>query len=203
MVAGVVSTLAGNGIKGYVDGTGTSAQFNGPYGLALDREQGNLYVADHYNNRIRVVTPQGIFGNPISLGKSKLKMTYQGVVTTLAGSGARGGVDGTGTNAQFDHPYGIVLDKDKNIYTTDKHRIRKITPEGTLIFSWIRKLTFNIGVVTTLAGRSANGFTDGLGVAAQFDCPQGMAIDREGNIYVADANNYSIRKVTIKGNKER
>jgi D-alanyl-D-alanine dipeptidase len=165
--AGVVTTWAGvAGIPGSADGTGSVAHFNYPSGVATDSTD-NLYVADTSNHTIRKVTPAGM-------------------VTTLAGlAGSSGGVDGTGSAARFNSPYGVVTDSAGNIYVADtyNHCIRKITPAG---------------VVTTFAG-GGWGTADGTGSAAQFNHPQSVAIDSVGNIYVADTYNYTVRKVTPAG----
>jgi|GEM_PF-592406 len=165
---GVVTTLAGNGEWGYVDGTGKDARFDSPQGVTIDA-QGNLYVAVAYNYCIRKVTPTG-------------------VVTTFAGNGEWGYVDGTGKDARFLHPGDITIDAQGNLYVLDE--------EGDNGGN-IRKVTLT-GVVTTLAG-SRRGYVDGEGCAAQFGRPMGMAIDAKGNLYVADADNHCIRKVTPKG----
>jgi sugar lactone lactonase YvrE len=162
---GVVSTLAGSGTSGSADGVGTAAQFYSPRAVAVDAT-GNIYVADGINNKIRKITPAG-------------------EVSTLAGSGASGFADGQGTSAKFYFPKGIAVDASGNIYVADdiNHRIRKITPTGT---------------VSTIAG-STVGVTEGIGTAAKFNTPVGIAVDASGNIYVADDENERIRKITTNG----
>ena len=162
---GIVSTLAGSGTAGSAEGDGTAAQFNSPRAVAVDAT-GNVYVADGINNKIRKITPTG-------------------TVSTLAGSGAYGFADGDGINAKFYFPKGIALDASGNLYVADdiNHRIRKVTPTGT---------------VTTLAG-STSGSGDGSGITAQFHNPRGVALDAAGNVYVADAGNHRIRMITPTG----
>jgi hypothetical protein len=168
-----VTTLAGQvtGGSGSQDGTGGGALFNYPYGVAVDRS-GNVYVADTYNDTIRQVTPQGL-------------------VTTLAGlPGVSGGLDGTGISAQFYYPTALAADKSGNIYVADSYNdtIRKMT------------LVDNEWVVTTLAGQTGDyGSGDGLADQAYFADPFGVAVGGEGNIYVADTGNDSIRKISLAG----
>jgi len=159
---GVVSTLAGS-TEGFRDGLGTSSQFRLPYGVAVDAE-GNVYVADYFNDRIRKITPKG-------------------VVSTLAGS-TEGFRDGLGTSAQFNRPSGVAVDAEGIVYVADEYNglIRKITPKG---------------VVSNLAG-STEGFSDGEGTLAQFNRPTGVAVDAEGNVYVADSYNHRIRRIERK-----
>ena len=164
---GTVSTLAGNGTAGYIDDTGSAARFNNPYGITID-VSGNLYVADGNNHAIRKVTPAG-------------------VVTTLAGDGSSGSLNGTGTAARFYQPRDVTADASGNIYVTDNynHTIRKIT---------------SAGVVTTLAGTVGSaGLLNGNGTAAKFDKPWGIVIDASSNLYVSDATNGVIRKITPAG----
>ena len=160
--AGVVSTFAGS-TEGYKDATGTAAQFDSPVGVAVD-SSGNVYVADGNNHRIR-------------------KITSAGVVSTLAGSGARGHHDAIVTEAEFNYPGGVAVDSSGNLYVADRnnHCIRKITPRG---------------VVSTLAGSGRLGYKDATGTAARFEQPFGVAVDSSGNLYVADYYNYRIRKIT-------
>ncbi len=163
---GVVTTLAGSTF-GYEDAnTGIAAKFLGPSAIAIDA-MGNLYVADTFNNKIR-------------------KVSTSGVVNTVAGS-AQGFADAnTGAAAQFNNPLGIEVDATGNIYVgdTNNHKIRKISPTGT---------------VTTLAGGSTSGFADATGTAALFFNPNNLVIDGLGNLYIADRNNHKIRKVTPDG----
>lgn len=165
--AGDVATLAGlAGISGTNDGTGISAQFNHPSGVAVDRP-GNAYVADTGNHTIRKVTPAG-------------------VVTTLAGlAGTFGGRDGTGSSARFRNPSSVAVNRLGEVYVADATAIRKVTMEG---------------VVTTLAGSLvSSGKSDGTGVSARFSGPSGVALDAAGNAYVADQNNNVLRIVTPEG----
>lgn len=109
------------------------------------------------------------------------KISSQGVVTTFAGS-SQGYADGIGSAAQFNKPNGICIDKDGNLYVSDLDNFK------------IRKIT-STGIVSTVAG-SSQGNTDGIGVAAQFDSPTGICVDTNGNLYVADLGNNTIRKIT-------
>ena len=162
--SGVVTTFAGSaGLWGSVDGTGSSAKFHSPTGLAVD-QSGNIYVADSSNNTIRKITPSGI-------------------VSTFAGiAGTAGGLDGTASAATFNNPWRLALDQNDNIYVADtgNNNIRKITPAG---------------VVTTLAGSGFGYFFDGLGSIATFNEPIGLVIDQSGNIFVVDSHNNKIRKI--------
>jgi sugar lactone lactonase YvrE len=214
---GVVTTLAGS-TQGFADGTGTSAKFSNPYGVAVDAS-GTVYVADSGNHRIRKVSPTGVvttlagfswgfadgtgtsaqFTSPGGVavdasgnifvadrGNNRIrKVSPTGVVTTLAGS-TQGFADGTGTSAQFSNPYGVAVDAGGNAYVADyaNHRIRKVSPTG---------------VVTTLAGSSANSYADGTGTSASFNYPFGVFVDASGNVYVADSANNRIRKVSPTG----
>jgi len=179
-----------------------------PSGLAIDKA-GNLYVADFGNSRIHTITPQGEVstlaqsqaphgynriavdakGNLYvtdSTGHSIRKITPQGEISTLAGSGKEGFADGPGSQAQFAFPVGIAVDAKGFLYVADRrnHRIRTISPAG---------------VVSTLAGSSTAGFADGPGSQAQFEWPLGIAADKAGNLYVAEANNHRIRTLSPAG----
>lgn len=158
--------LAGNGAQGNVNGTGTGASFFQPTGVAVDAS-GNVYVADLRNNLIREISPAG-------------------VVTTLAGSGLQGAVNGPGTVASFNAPTGIAVDASGNVYVgeNDNDLIREISPQGA---------------VTTFAGTGSPGSVNGTGTAASFNNPQGVAVDANGNVYVADYSNNLIREISPAG----
>ncbi len=161
------TTLAGGTTSGSNDGSGSAAKFNFPWGMAADRS-GNIFVADSANHTIR-------------------KISAGGVVTTVAGlAGSSGNVDGVGSAARFDYPYGVAVDASGNLFVAcGSHTIRKITSSG---------------VVTTLAGTAGfHGSTDGTGTAAQFFFPYGVAVDAAGTVYVADTSNDLIRKITSSG----
>ncbi|HWS54759.1 MAG TPA: hypothetical protein VN228_11560, partial [Pyrinomonadaceae bacterium] len=163
---GQVTTLAG-GREGFADGAGAAASFHTPSALALD-DEGNLYVADTGNHRVR-------------------KVTKEGLVTTLAGSGAAGYADGSAASAQFNAPVGVAVDEEGNVYVADTYndRVRKVTKEG---------------LVTTLAGSGGPGHADGPALAgALFDTPCAVAVDKEGNLYVADCGNIPLRKLSKDG----
>ena len=168
------TTLAGNTGYGSADGTNSAARFAFPCSAAVDMA-GNIYVADTVNSTIRQVTPVGT----------------NWVVTTLAGlAGCTGANDGTGSAARFYNPNGVAVDSAGNVYVADSgnHTIREMRPVGT---NW---------VVTTLAGLAGSaGTNDGTGSGARFDYPGGVAVDTNGNVYVADTANHTIREVALVG----
>lgn len=169
---GVVRTVAGvAGVPGWADGTGSAARFKLPKGVATDKA-GNVYIADTDNNVIR-------------------KMAPGGVVTTLAGSPwQKGSTDGQGEQAGFYAPFNLTVGDDSNIYVADtfNQTIRKVTPTG---------------VVSTFAGSPvlplSSGSIDGPVADARFYDPRGVAVDANGNIFVADYANRTIRKINAAG----
>lgn len=199
---GEVSTLAG------------AQSIQAPLGLAVARD-GAVIVADTDQNRICRITSDGTrteLGRPAA-GETALstptgvaadgdgnlfitdngaglirKIARDGTLTTFAGKrDDRGAADGAGTAARFSTPRGIAVDRAGNLYVADEgnHNIRKITPAG---------------VVSTLAGgTNESGTRDGPGTSARFGAPRGLAVDSAGNVYVADADNHAIRKITPTG----
>ncbi len=170
--AGIISSFAGRGPFGFGGdgGPATAALLACPSGVATDR-QGNVYVADTCNDRIRRVSPGG-------------------VITTVAGNGVRGfgGDNGPAILAQLAFPYGVAVDAGGNLYIADSfnQRIRRVTPGG---------------VISTVAGAGVVGFSGdgGPAVAAQLHNPRGVAVDAAGNLYIADWQSHRIRRVDTAG----
>jgi serine/threonine protein kinase/streptogramin lyase len=165
-----ITMLAGQpGTKGYADGPGAQSEFRLPNNLAVDHA-GNIYVADTANDVIRKITPDG-------------------TVSTLAGMARNhGSADGRGSDARFWAPFGLAVDASGNVYVADtaNNTVRKITPDG---------------MVSTLAGLAGNpGDTDGTNFVARFRNPWGVAVDNaDGDVFVADMSNNTIRRITPAG----
>ncbi|MGP8243002.1 MAG: hypothetical protein ACLQVN_00615 [Bryobacteraceae bacterium] len=169
---GLLAVAAGNGLESYSGDGGPAAvaQLNTPAGVALD-SSGNLFVADTLNHRVRKISPAG-------------------VITTVAGNGVAGfsGDGGAATSAQLDSPMGVAVDRDGTIYIADTHNNRiRIVVGG--------------GVIYTLAGNGNASFygDGGPGGAASVHAPQGVAVDNNGNVLVADTGNQRIRRITPDG----
>jgi predicted outer membrane repeat protein len=218
---GLVTTFAGSGIAGFLNGTGATARFEHPSGLARDA-MGNIYVADEFNHCIRRITPGG-------------------AVSTFAGSGVAGHVDGSAASARFLYPSGVAVDAAGNVFVADtgNHRVRQVSPSGdvttlagtgeagitadgpaaTSKFSAPRGIAVSAdgtkvwvadtanhrirlilaGGAFTIAGNSTAGFADGTAEAALFSSPSGIALDANGAAYVSDSGNHRIRKVLADG----
>ena len=161
--AGLVSTLAGKaGLAGNADGLDTAARFNLPESLVVD-ENGNIFVADNGNNEVR-------------------KVTTAGLVSTIAGNGSTGKINGNGTAASFNSPFGIAIDGAGNLYVADSGN------------NLIREISL-AGQVSTFAGSGAKGSADAGALQATFNTPAGIVVDASGNVYVSDENNNIIRKI--------
>ena len=215
---GVITIVAGGGKSGLGDGgPAASAQLKTPYGLAVD-STGNLYIADTGNFRIRQVSngvittlagngtkgssgdggpptsaqldqPTGVAvdgaGNVYIADRLWIRKVSKGVITNLAGNGTQGfsGDGGPPTNAQFSFAAGVAVDPANNVYIGDvyNNRIRKISN----------------GIITTVTGGGKAGLGDnGPPTQAQLNSPNGLALDTSGALYIADGQNFRIRKVT-------
>jgi DNA-binding beta-propeller fold protein YncE len=198
---GVVTTVAGDTVRGYRDGPGPSARFDGPVGVAIDRD-GRIIVADTYNDRIRVVETEGM-------------------VRTLAG-GDPGFADGPGESARFQTPCAVAVDASGTIHVADTgngtlrviDRMGRVTtpaieeaaiapigiavgPDGSRYVTDERGRVLELsaaGGLRVLAG-STSGFRDGDGIAAQFRSPAGIALAAPGRLIVADAGNALVREM--------
>jgi sugar lactone lactonase YvrE len=172
---GKVTTVAGTGQQGSADGPASTATFNKPFALCVCPRTGNIFVSEEGSNKIRCIAlpQQGAEG--------------VATVTTVAGSGVYGFEDGPALQAQFKGIWGLaVCQVTGNIVVGDQgnNRVRVVTPQGE---------------VKTMAGSGREGSEDGLGAAASFNRPAGVAVDSAGNVFVLDSGNSQLRKVTHQG----
>jgi sugar lactone lactonase YvrE len=197
--SGLVTTLAGNGVPGHADGTGSEASFHWPSDVAVDAA-GNVYVADTLNHAIRKITPGGKVTTLNALPVNVAEVSYGNFVP--AGSFR----DGPLSQALFNEPSGLALDSQGNLYVSDAGNQR------------IRYIDFAEGTVTTVAGGGdlselslyvEGAYADGPAAQARFNSPKGIAVDQEGGVYIADSLNHAIRYLkdgrvtTIAGNAAR
>ncbi|WP_293306651.1 hypothetical protein [Pedobacter sp. UBA5917] len=216
--SGLVSTVAGSGNIGSGNGMGKAASFNFPSGITFD-SAGDLLVADSWNHLIRKVSPSGLVSNYV-------------------GSGVKGNVNGKAALAAFSHPAVLCYDAKKGLYVAEPeaHRVRKVLPstdvvplygdvspvdgaalevyfsrpegivldrQGNIYVSdmdnnMIRRIS-GTGYVNVFAGNTEAGFLDAVGANARFSAPMGLAINDNGEIFVADRNNALIRKISPSG----
>ena len=208
---GVVTTVAGNGEAGHVDARGRDARFNGPIGLAIDGS-GRIIVADSYNDRIRAVDANGD-------------------VTTIAGAGQPGVVDGPALEARFDTPSGVAVDGAGNIYVADTGNgaVRQISPAGVVTtvgppppFGLLdpigiavsadglvyvtdergRIVEMTPGVGARIVAGGSPGFANGPGGAARFRAPASLTVVSPGRLVVADSRNALVRLVAARRHLE-
>ena len=221
-----IGTVAGNGLNSFSgdDWPATSAQLDAPQGLAVD-DSGNIYVADTANHVVRKVGTDGIISRFAGTGtagfggdnaaatsaqldsprgvavdaagsvyiadtlNARVRKVSGGVITTVAGSGTPGfgGDGGSPTSAMLNTPTGVAVDSNGNLYISDlnNQRIRKVSG----------------GTITTAAGTGLQSFggDGGNAIDAQLNLPQGVAVDRSGNLYIADTGNNRVRLVTPAG----
>jgi len=208
---GTITTVAGTGTAGYSgdNGPATSAEVNGPTGVAVDAS-GNLYIADSYNGKVRkvaasgtITTITGPWTEPMGVATDSAgnlyvsdyfaqvwKYSTGGTITTVAGTGTQGysGDGGPATSAMLHGPWGVAVDSSGNVYIADQYnsRIRKVSTSGT---------------ITTVAGNGTAGYSGdgGPATSAMLYNPQGIAVDAAGNLYICDVSNLRIRNVSMGG----
>jgi len=210
---GFVSSIAGNGQVGFRDGLAADAEFGKEMsGMVMDA-QGNILVVDFDNKRIRKITiggqvitiagngQQGYVDGPattaeffapsgialdkngnifIGDGNRVRKINTNGVVSTYTGRMMYGFHDGTLSDAVFTSIEDLVINDEGDLYLTDQNRIREVGHDG---------------IVSTIAGGDS-GYRDGEGTTAEFYSPAGLGIDKDGSLFIADVNNYRIRKLS-------
>jgi sugar lactone lactonase YvrE len=168
LATGLITTIAG-GKAGFDGDSGpaTAAHLNQPNALAVDSD-GNIYIADSQNHRIR-------------------KITSAGVISTIAGTGVEGfsGDGGAAVSAALDAPAGLAVDSDKNLYIADTHNNR------------IRKVSASTGIISTIAGIGSPSYSgDGAQASnAGLALPHGLTVDAAGNLYLADTANHRVRRI--------
>jgi hypothetical protein len=167
----IITSVAGTGISGYnYDGIAAiSAKLSYPSAIFVD-VNGNMYIADANNNRIRKVTAS------------------TGIITTVAGGGTGGlGDGGLATSAKLFTPFGVFVDSLDNIFIADKNNFR------------IRKVEASTGIINTIAGIGTQGFSGdgGLAINSELNSPSGVSVDNLGNVYIADGGNNRIRKINV------
>jgi len=211
---GTVTTIAGNSngntIGWDIDGKGSAATFLYPASLTTDIS-GNVYIAD--GSKIRKMTPDGTVSTlPLSSSLSQVaqdltgiamdgsgdiyasdaasnvivKLKSDGTSAVFAGSGAQSSTDGMGTTASFNDPIDMAIDGSGNLFVVDlkSNMIRKVTPDGN---------------VTTIAGSGSKGAANGQAAKASFYSPDGITIDKTGNLYIGDFGNYLVREISSSG----
>lgn len=169
---GVISTIAGTGASGFGGdgGPGTAAMLSYPTGIAVASD-GTLYIADTRNHRVR-------------------KLATDGTITTVAGTGAAGynGDGGPAALARLNSPRDVAVSRDGTLYIVDREnrRIRRVDADS---------------IITTVAGTGSSGFNGyrGEAIEATLRAPYGIAVDAQGNLYIADTFNHRVRKVTPDG----
>ena len=213
---GMITTVAGNGTFSGDNHPATGAQLLFPWGVAVD-STGSLYIADVDNHRIRKVSggviatvagsgsygfsgdsgaatsaqldlPMGVAVDSAGSlyiadhGNNRIRKVSSGVIATVAGGGSSLGDNGPATSAQLNAPQGIAVDSAGNLFLADSgnQRIRKVSS----------------GVITTVAGGGSSLGDNGPATSAQLNAPQGVAVDSDGNLYIADSLNYRVRKVS-------
>lgn len=175
--SGIITTLAGNGSKGYGGdgGPAINASFYNAVRVAVD-QSGDVYVADQSDHRIRIITPDGNIA------------TFAGNGAGTPAAGAFSGDGGPATSASLNNPTAVTVDSNGVVYFADQfnQRIRKITPDGT---------------ITTIAGNGSAGFAGdgGPATAASLNYPGGITVDGAGNVYFNDDVNYRARLITTGG----